>query len=220
MGQQIDTIFGVTGHREIGADIVQQEGWEDGDGRITSVAEVTELVEGRLPIHVVAQVGTQGVVEVLPAMAVGQELVTVLDSQEEWAIEFLIVAAVAALYAAVVPFAALGVASKLSIQGAEELLGQLTHALWVVAAKLLPPVGLEGDRGVAAERSEPHQDEHNERQAIGAIEAMAVSQKPEPGAASTRRPLVAREALAAQMGSSPGAQSSFVQDIFGICLDE
>jgi hypothetical protein len=47
MGQQIDTIFGVTSHRQVSADIVQQEGRKDGDGWITSVAEITEFVQRR-----------------------------------------------------------------------------------------------------------------------------------------------------------------------------
>jgi hypothetical protein len=80
MGQQIDTIFGVTSHRQVGANIVQEERRKDGDGWITSVAEVTEFVQRRLPIHIMAQVRTQSVVEVLPALAIGQEVITVLDA--------------------------------------------------------------------------------------------------------------------------------------------
>ncbi len=79
VGQQIDTIFGVTSHRQEGADIVQQERREDGDGWVASVSKVTEFVQRGLPIHIVAQVRTQGVVEVLPALAIGQEFIAVLD---------------------------------------------------------------------------------------------------------------------------------------------
>jgi hypothetical protein len=48
-------------------------------------------------------------------MGVGEELVTIPDSQQKWTVELLVVGAVAALYAAVVSLATLGIASELSV---------------------------------------------------------------------------------------------------------
>lgn len=72
-------------------------------------------------MHVVAEMGAQSVVEILPALVIGPKLIAVVYSQQERMIEFLIVAVVAALHPAVVSLATLGVASELAVQGAKEL---------------------------------------------------------------------------------------------------
>jgi hypothetical protein len=59
--------------------------------------------------------GTQSVVEILPAVTVGQELIAVVDGQKERSIELLIVATVATLHPSVVPLSALGVAGELPL---------------------------------------------------------------------------------------------------------
>ncbi len=108
----------------------------------------------------------------------------------------------AAFHPAVVSFASFGIASELSIQRVEELLGQLTNAVGIVAAELLAPVGLERDSGLNAESPEPHKSEHHETQAVGAIEPMAISEESQPGAALTGGPLIAWEPLVKHVSGS------------------
>jgi hypothetical protein len=48
-------------------------------------------------------------------MGEGEKRVTILDGQQKWTVELLVVGAVAALYAAVVSLATLGIASELTV---------------------------------------------------------------------------------------------------------
>jgi len=143
-----------------------------------------------------------------------------VDGEEEGAIELLVVGAVAALHPAVVPLAAEGVTLQVALERAQEAFHELGDAGGVGASELLSPVGLKDDGGFDPMGAQPQEDEEEEGDPVGAVEAMAVGQETEAGAPLAGRPLVTGEVVAAQMGGVGRAQGLLIADILDVDLDE
>ena len=140
--------------------------------------------------------------------------------EEIGAVELFVVGAMTALDAAVVLFASRRVANQLTVQGLEEAFIQGHDLVGVVTTELASPIGLEGDPAINAVSTEPQEDKEQEGQAIGAVVVMGIDQETQASTAVTGTELVTRQAAFTHVVPALGAQSTFVENIFDVGLEQ
>jgi len=110
--QQIVTILWITEKQEIGADGVENDRREKGNGIRAIIPQSAEDGQGGKVLHVHAQMGSQNVVEIEPAGGHDQELLGGVNGEQVRAIELLIIGAMAPFHPAIVLLPAQGVADQ------------------------------------------------------------------------------------------------------------
>ncbi len=191
MGQQIVARGLAHCEQQISGYGVQEDGREESDPFIAIVSQLFQHRQGRLAVHSLSLMRSQHIIHIHPSLAPLQEGAFIGDVQQAGGIELLVIGPMAAFHPAVVPLPSLGISTQLAAQRLQKLFAQLPHMFGVIPTELLAPIGLQFHLSFHPKSPQPHQEEDQEGQPIGAIQFMAIGQESQSAPSLQRRPLIA-----------------------------